>query len=71
MTTTSFACTRYQVVPRIFAMIFGEFILAYHGIAKVEQLLIVSLYIETPHPTNYLVSLILSFFESSTYVQCS
>jgi hypothetical protein len=36
MTTTSFACIRYQVVPRIFAMIFGEFILAYHGIAKVE-----------------------------------
>lgn len=32
----NFAYTHYQVIPCIFAMIFGGFTLAYHGNAKVE-----------------------------------
>jgi len=68
MTTTSFACTRCQVVHRIFTMIFGEFIFAYRGNAKIKKLLIVYPHTETPHLVDYLISLILSFFENSTNV---
>ncbi len=70
MIATNFAYTHYQVIPCIFAMIFGEFTLAYHGNAKIKQVQIVSPHTEIPHLAYSLISLILSLFENSTNVQC-
>ncbi|KAH9538519.1 hypothetical protein CY35_15G010300 [Sphagnum magellanicum] len=66
VTAASFACTRCQVVPCIFALIVGEFTLAYHGNAEAEQLQIPSPHTQAPHHADYFVSLIVSLFEGST-----